>query len=150
MNAGEEGVHVPDQAPVTTGPIGNADELMFRQVHPSLHDGGAVASSAFLPTEEDHGQMSVDRSSKTTPKGSFDLYRENGGASDAVYGITVGELNAEGIPCHSDSLPAIGTSKANPAHAYADYNGIGTNQRKKKAQRLRTGAVKRGQLHPPA
>lgn len=150
MSAGEEKAPVLDQASVATGPIRPADEIMLRQVHPSLYQGGAVASSAFLPTEADQGQMSVDRSSLATPKASFDLYSENGRASAAVYGVTVGEFNTEDITCHPDPLPASEKQRANPAHAYADYNGIGTNKRKQKAQRLRTIAVRRGQLHPPA
>ena len=147
MSAGAEDAPGPDQAEGANGPITNADELLFRQVHPNLYHGGAVASSAFLPTEDDQGQMSVDRSSRTTPKASFDLYRESGRASAAVYGVTVGELNAEGISCHPDPRPATHTSKANAAHAYADFTDIGTNQRKRKAQRLRTSAVSRGQLY---
>lgn len=133
-----------------SGPIDDADEIMFRQVHPILCQAGTVASSAFMPTEDDQGQMSVDRGSLTTPKASFDLYRENGRQSAAVYGVSVGEFIAESILCHPDPLPATEKLKANPAHAFADYNGIGANQRKKKAQRLRTAALRRGLLHPPA
>jgi len=131
-----------------SGPISDAAEIMFRQVHPILYQAGEVASSAFMPTEDDRGQLSVDRGSLTTPKASFDLYRENGRQSAAVYGVSVGELTVEGIPCQPDPLPARDNLKANPAHAYADYNGIGTNQTRKKAQRLRTAALRRGLLHP--
>ena len=95
--------------------------------------------------------MSVDRESLTTPKASFDLYRENEPwQSAAVYGVSVGEFTAEGIPCKPDPLPATENLKANPSHAYADYNGVGTNQRRKKAQRLRTAALRKGILHPLA
>ena len=150
MSAGDE--DAPELAEKTnaSGPIGNADEIMFRQIHPILYQAGAVASSAFMPTEDDQGQMSVDRESLTSPKASFDLYRENGRQSAAVYGVSVGEFTVEGIPCLPDPLPATEIQKANAAHAYADYNGIGTNQRRKKAQRLRTVALRRGLLHPLA
>ena len=68
----------------------------------------------------------------------------------AVCGVTVGEFGKEGLPCHPDPIPATGTLKANPAHAYADYTGVtGTNKRKKLAQRLRTVAAGRGILHAP-
>jgi hypothetical protein len=150
MSAGDEDTPEPAENPAASGPISNTDEIMFRQVHPILYEAGAVASSAFMPTEGDQGQLSVDRESLTTPKASFDLYRENGRQSAAVYGVSVGEFTAEGIPCQPDPLPATENLKANPAHAYADYNGIGTNQRRKKAQRLRTAALRRGLLHPLA
>ena len=149
MSAGEKDAPVPDQTPIAIGPIEDADEIMFRQVHPDLYQGGAVASSAFLPTADDQGQLSVDRSTVTTPEAAIHLYRENGRASAAVYGLKVGEFDTEGIPCHPDPLPATEMLKPNPAHAYADYSGIGTSKRKQKAQRLRTIAVRRGQLHPP-
>ena len=123
---------------------------MFRQVHPILFQAGTVASSAFMPTEDDQGHLPVGRGSLTTPRASFDLYRENGRQSAAVFGIGVGEFTAEGIPCLPDPLPATENLKANPAHAFADYNEVGTNQRKKKAQRPRTVALRRGLLHPLA
>lgn len=148
MSSGDKGPAF-DQADVATGSIKSKDEVMLRQVHPNLYQAGAVASSAFLPTEADRGRLSVDRSSLTTPKGSFDLYRENGRASAAVFGVTVGEFNSENIECHPDPLLATEKLKANPAHAYADYGGIGTSKRRQKAQRLRTIAVGRGQLHLP-
>ena len=147
MSAGDEDRPESAEKPAAEGPISNPDEIMLRQVHPELYQAGAVASSAFIPTESDQGQLSVDRESLTTPKASFDLYRENGRESAAVYGVSVGEFTAEGILCKPDPLPATENLKANPAHAYADYNGVGTNQRKKKAQRLRTAALQRGILH---
>ena len=150
MSAGDEGAPDPAGKAAAPGPITNAAEIMFRQVHPILHEAGAVASSAFMPTEDDQGQLSVARESLTTPQASFDLYRENGRQSAAVYGVSVGEFTIEGIPCQPDPLPPTENLKANPAHAYADYNGIGTNQRRKKAQRLRTAALRRGLLHPLA
>jgi hypothetical protein len=101
-----------------------------------------------MPTEDDQCRMSVDQGSLTTPKVAFDLFRANGRQSAAVFGVSVGEFGAEGIDCYPDPLPAIGQMMANPANAYADYNGIGTNQRRKKAQRLRTAALGRGLLHP--
>jgi hypothetical protein len=150
MSGGDEDVPEPTAYTASSGPISNMDEIMFRQVRPILYQAGAVASSAFMPTEDDQGQLSVDRGSLTTPKASFDLYRENGRQSAAVYGVSVGEFVVEGIPCQPDPLPATENLKANPAHAYADYSGIGTNQRRKKAQRLRTAALRRGLLHPLA
>ncbi len=148
MSARDEDAAEPAKGTIASSPISDADEIMFRQVHPILYQAGAVASSAFMPTEDDQGHLPVDRGSLTTPKASLDLYRANGRQSAAVYGVSVGEFTVEGIPCQPDPVPATPNLKANPAHAYADYNGIGTSQRKKKAQRLRTVALRRGLLHP--
>ena len=148
MSAGDEDRPEFAEQPVATESIENLDEIMLRQIHPILCEAGAIASSAFIPTDSDQGQLSVDRGSLTSPKNSFDLYRENGRESAAVYGVSVGEFTAEDIPCKPDPLPATESLKANPAHAYADYNGVVTNQRKKKAQRLRTAAQRRGILYP--
>ena len=131
-------------------PIQEPEELLFRQIHPSQLQSGVVSSATFLPTPDDEEQLSVDRSSLTTAKGSFELFTGNGLASVAVCGVTVGEFGKEGLPCHPDPLPATESLKANPAHAYADYSGTtGTNKRKKLAQRLRTVAADRGLLHTP-
>jgi hypothetical protein len=132
------------------GPIRASGELLFRQVHPTQLQGGVLSSAIFIPTLEDKDQLSVDRSSLTTAKDSFDLFTGNGLSSIAVYGVTVGEFGKEGLPCHPDPLQATGTLKANPAHAYVDYtSATGTNKRKKLAQRLRTVAADRGSLHIP-
>lgn len=147
MNA--DGEDAP--GPETGTRIMDDDEVLFRQVHPDLYLDGTLASSAFQPTAADKGQLSVDRSSLTNPAASFDLYVGNGLKSRAVYGVSVGQFGAEGIPCHSDPVAATAELKANPAHAYADYTGIATPKaEKKKAQRLRDKAVGRGRLHPPA
>jgi hypothetical protein len=128
----------------------DGDEILSRQIHPSFLVDGHVASSPFAPSAKDDNRLSVDRSSITTAASSFELYTHNGYQSIAVYGLKVGEFESEGIPCHSDPLSATSTQKANPAHAYADYTGAGTNQSKKIAKRLRNYAVTRGCLHPLA
>ena len=152
MSAGGEAspaVTAPD--PEAGARIVDDDEMLFRQIHPVLYLAGTIASSAFLPTIADKGQLSVDRSSLTTPAASHNLYVGNGRDSVAVYGVSVGQCGAESIPCHPDPLPATGGLRANPAHAYADFNGIvSLKDQKKKAQRLRDKALARGRLHPPA
>jgi hypothetical protein len=112
-------------------------EVLLRQIHPNLYLDGKIASTAFMPTADDKGEFSVDRSSLTTPVASFDLYVANGRESVAVYGVSVGQFEAQGIPCHSDPLPETDNLKANPAHAYADFKGIETLKKQKQAaQRL--------------
>jgi hypothetical protein len=126
----------------------NDSEVLFRQVHPDLMDGEVPASSGFLPTPGDNDELSVDRSSITTAGAAFSLYTSGGRRSAAVFGVTVGEFRAEGIPCRKDPIPQSPTAPANPAHAIADYKQHGSNQQKKIAKRLKQKAVFRGKLHP--
>jgi len=125
--------------------ISDTNELLFRQVHPSFIDNGEPTSQAFRPTQKDRGKLSVDRSSLTTAKNSFDLFVENGFQSDAVYGLTVGEFNKENINCFPDPLD---TNPINPAHASADFSSFGNSDQKKIAKRLKSKATTRGQLYP--
>lgn len=151
MSAEEEGISAavaPD--PKASTRIEDNNEILFRQIHPTLYQDGVIASTAFRPTPTDKGQLSVDRSSLTTSAASFDLYVSNGRESVAVYGVSVGQYGAEGVFCHPDPLPATDKLKANPAHAYADFSGIvSLKDQRRKAQRLRDRALERGRLHPP-
>ena len=127
----------------------NGDEVLLRQIHPNLYLDGKIASTAFMPTADDNGELSVDRSSLTTPIASYRLYVENGRTSAAVYGVSVKQFEDQGISCHSDPLPETDDLKANPAHAYADFKGIENFKKQKRvAQRLRDQAVERGRLYP--
>jgi hypothetical protein len=128
----------------------DSGEVMLRQIHPNLYLDGKIASTAFMPTADDKGELSVDRSSLTTPVASFNLYLANGRQSVAVYGVSIGQFDAQGIPCHSDPLPETDKLEANPAHAYADFKGIETPKKQKQAaQRLRDLAVERNCLYAP-
>lgn len=135
---------------MTTPPIADQDELLFRQIHPNFHDKSHPGSPQFAPTPKDEGLLSVDRSTITTAAAAHALFTGNGFQSAAVYGLTVGEFGAESLPCHPDPLPATGELAANPAHAYADFSAFNEKQQKNIAKRLRNVAVKRGRLHPPA
>ena len=124
-------------------------EVLYRQIHPNFMQDGQPSSDRFRPSELDEGQLSLDRASMTTPADSHGLYTENGYASAAVFGVSVGEFGAESINCLSDPLKATEKQKANPAHALADYNGHEAKKHKTIAKRLKQKAVARGQLHPP-
>jgi hypothetical protein len=64
--------------------------------------------------------------------------------------VSVAQFEAQGIPCYSDPLTETEELKANPAHAFADFKGIETPQKRKKAaQRLRDRAVERSCLYTP-
>lgn len=84
----------------------------------------------------------------TTAAASFELYVGNGYQSVAVYGVAAQEFVEAKLRCHPDPLPAIGSQKANAAHAYVDYSLVNGSQGKKIAKRLRNVAVGRGRLYP--
>ena len=129
-------------------PLSEDAEVLFRQVHPSFIQNDQPSSQPFAPTPKDDNKLSVDRSALTTPAASYALHTGAGHASAAVYGVSVGEFQAEALPCISDPLEAADGEPANVAHAYADYSGHGISQQKLKAKRLKLKAVARGQLHP--
>ena len=118
------------------------------KIHPNFYDNCYPGSGQFAPSAKDDNKLSVDRSSLTTAAASHTVFTGNGFASVAVYGVSVAEFSAEGLPCHPDPLEAEGTLAANPAHAYADFSTFSPSQGKKVAKRLRNNAVRRGRLHP--
>lgn len=140
---------------MTTSPLDDEKEVLFRQIHPSFMQGDEVSSipftptsQAFGPTPKDDGFLSVDRSSKTSAAASFKLFNDNGNSSVAVYGVTVGEFSGEAISCTDDPLTVSENQAANPAHALADYTPHSLGQQKNKAKRLKQKAINRGRLHP--
>jgi hypothetical protein len=130
-------------------PIDDIDELLFRQVHPSLLDGDIPASSAFMPTESDKGQLSVDRESISTAQAAHELYVESGLESVGSFGITVGEFNTQNLLCFPDPILAAENRKANPAHARVDFSAFGRSRQRALAKRLKGFALGRGLLHKP-
>lgn len=133
---------------MTSQPLDDSEEILFRQIHPNFYDNSYPGSGQFAPTPKDDNKLSVDRSALTTPAASHALFTGNGFASVAVYGVSVAEFSAENLPCYPDPLRAEGALAANPAHAYADFSAFSTSQGKKIAKRLRNNAVRRGRLHP--
>lgn len=142
---------VKAEAPKPSVPVAMTDptEMLFRQVHPTLFDGDDPASSAFMPSASDEGQLSVDRETVTTVQAAYELYMSNGLKSGGAYGITVAEFGAEDLPCYPDPLEASGDLQANPAHSRVDYSAMGNSNRRTVARRLKRCAVNRGILHKP-
>lgn len=135
---------------MTSQPLDDSEEVLFRQIHPNFYDNNHPGSVQFAPSAKDNNKLSVDRSSLTSAEASHALFTGNGFESIAVYGVSVGEFSTEGLPSYPDPLKAEGALAANPAHAYADFSAFSTSQGKKIAKRLRNNAVKRGRLHSPA
>lgn len=135
--------------PFAPAAMTDADEVLFRQVHPSLFDGDEPASSAFMPNASDEGQLSVDREAVTTAQAAHDLYVGNGLKSGGTYGVTTGEFGAHDLQCYPDPVEASGSLKANPAHARVDFGALGNSKRKTVAKRLKICALSRGVLYKP-
>ncbi len=126
----------------------NPNEVLFRQIHPSFIQDGKPSSQPFMPSPKDENKLSVDRSTISTARDSFERYTGDGFSSAAVYGMSVGELSRESIPCISDPIKDDPQVSDNPAHALADYSQHNSNQQKLKAKRLKIAALARGQIHP--
>lgn len=129
-------------------PLTNADEVLFRQIHPNCIHNGEPASDRFKPQPNDAGLMSVDRGSLTDAASSHALYTSTGNQSGAVYGVTVGEFGDEVVECRDDPLEATEDTPANPAHALADYTPHEEKKWKLISKRLTQKAKARGRLHP--
>lgn len=127
----------------------DAEEILFRQIHPNFIDNGEPSSDRFRPSERDRNMLSVDRSSMTSAALSHALYTGNGLASAAVFGLSVQEFRSETITCVPDPIPASDGKAPNPAHALADYSAHEAKSQKVIAKKLKRLAVARGQLHPP-
>lgn len=120
----------------------DAEEVLFRQIHPNFIHNGQPASDRFKPQPNDAGMMSVDRGSLTTASASHALYTKAGSQSAAVFGVSVSEFGEEGIRCEENVL------LENPAHAVANFNPHPAYEHKNISKRLTRKAVARGQLHP--
>ena len=92
-----------EEMPQAPKPLQQADEILFRQIHPNFLQEGVISSATFLPTAKDQDKLSVDRSSVTTAAASFNLYLGNGFASVAVCGLTVGSSVRKA--CHAILIP---------------------------------------------
>jgi len=123
-------------------------EILFRQIHPDLVQDGEPSSSAFRPKEADDNKLSVDRSAVTSVQAAYRLYTGNGYKSVAVYGVSVAEFGAHGIPCEEDPLAATELLTANPAHAFASFDGLRGSKQRTLAKRIKKVAIARGILHP--
>lgn len=126
--------------------LSNADEVLFRQIHPSGLKAGSPCSSCFMPSKSDNALMSVDRSTLTTAEQSHRLYTSNDRASVAVYGLSVAEFLACGVTCFEDPVQGHPTLADNPAHALADFSAQSQTSRRVTAKELKRLAIQRGRL----
>lgn len=129
--------------------LDNADELIWRNVHPSWIDSGKVTSQAFRPTPKDTGKLSGARQEKVTADKHFhEFTTELNLVSTGIWAISVGEAQREHVRCVYD---AESDSKPNPCptgHTYLDYRVHTGGKIRKIASALRDRAEERGCQHP--
>lgn len=130
----------------------DSDELLYRQVHPNFAPFGRPSSQAFNPTKKDNYQLSVDRSSLTTPKDAFVLHTEGRGwKSIGTWAVTIVECEEQQLSCFGDPLFCPPEKVADPAHCRIDFSSLKSNSKREIAgQFLAKAAHARGCLfHAP-
>ena len=132
----------------TADVLTDADELLFRQVHPSFVREGRPSSQAFRPTPKDENKLSVARGALTTPKAAYEHHTVTLGlASAGSWAVTIAECTAQTLGVLSDPLTAPPEKAADPAHAVIDFTGVSKSQTEAKASRLARFATARGRLY---
>lgn len=97
--------------------------------------------------------MSVDRSTLTTPADAFLLFTSPrpqgfGQASAGCWGLTVTEVEAEGLSAWDDPVAATADTPANGAHAVVEFAPLTKKQQKSIGRKLKAKAIARRRLHP--
>lgn len=134
MSAGEE--------------LEDAEELLFRQVHPSFVRDGRVGSQAFRPTPKDQRLLSVARASLTSAEAAYELHTGcNQLASAGTWAITVGECAEQGLAVRPDAVQE--EPCPDPAHAVIDFTSLSNSKVEAHGVRLARRANDRARLHPP-
>ncbi|OHV49354.1 hypothetical protein BCD48_12960 [Pseudofrankia sp. BMG5.36] len=133
--------------------LSDADELLWRQVHPAFVSRGRITSQAFTPTEKDARQLSVSRSALVTAERAHRHHTEVLGlASVGSYAVSVGDVSAEDLRVIDDAESTMVLESAPPGHAYIDFRPRlpeGAGRLRKIAARLRDAAEARGPHHSP-
>jgi hypothetical protein len=121
----------------------DADEALYRQVHPHWIADGVPSSQTFRPTNKDEGMLSIALGSKTTPREAFVHHTQVLKLESAgTWGVNVAEITEVGLRGYEQPL---GDS---PAHGFIDFRGLGRKQIETKAKLLLSKARQRGRLDP--
>ena len=133
-----------------TGPLDDAEELLFRQVHPSFVRDGRPSSQAFRPTKKDEKKLSVARGALTDAKAAYELHvGAKKAGSVGTWGVTVGECLLHGLSTFEDPVLAADDQVEDVAHAVVDFSPLTSNgQIEAKASQLTRLATARGKLYP--
>lgn len=74
-----------------------AEEICLRCVHPEYYKSGILADRAFLPTTNDNGRLSVERSLGNSAEESFNRRTSTGKSVEAVFGVSIAEFNGVSV-----------------------------------------------------
>ncbi len=121
------------------------ETLLHRIIKPHWWlQGEDISSQAFRPGPEDDGQMSVYDGDQITAEAAWLHYTNDPTkpAPSGVLAVTAGE-------CRQQDLPVRPDPNTFPEHALIDFRKFGTNQTKRKSERLRNAAVDRGWQFQP-
>jgi hypothetical protein len=121
-----------------------ADEVLFRQIHPSFLADGVVQSNAFKPTKKDEGKLSVSLASLTSAENAY-LHHTTflKMASAGVWAVTGKECIDNSLQGYHDSQPN------NQAHGFIDFRSKSNKQIDNAAKALKNHANKRGVVFLP-
>ena len=120
----------------------NGYTLLYRIVNSYYVQGGNVSSQAFRPRPRDRKRLSVYDGDQITPEAAWCHYTSDlSNLPAGVLAVTVAQCYAELLTVQPDPVPF-------PEHVLIDFTKFGTNQIKKKSERLRDKAVVRGWLFP--
>lgn len=123
----------------------DADETLFRQVHPTQFPGGVISKEAFIPSVTDKGLLSTLREVIGAQEAHRRWVEDEERESVGTYGVTVAEVDEAGVLAIDDAV-----ATATPDHASVDFTGLTSGGQKKKAARqLRDRATTRGCLYSP-
>ncbi|MGH9918540.1 MAG: hypothetical protein ACRD6W_06710 [Nitrososphaerales archaeon] len=144
--SGEESANPPEI-------LTDADELLYRQIHPSWIDRGQLTPMAFFPGDGDDGRLSIALSSRTTPEAAFTTHTVTFRLKSAgTVGILVGEVEDPSVTAAASGyeLRAYGHPiEGDPAHGYIDFGELGDKRRRAVARLLMRKARDRGWRYQP-
>lgn len=123
-------------------PLADAEELLYRQVHPSWVQEGVPSSQAFKPTKKDAGMLSVALGSKTSAEGAFSHHVQVLKLKSAgTWAVTVGEVTEAGLDSYAQPLDD------SPDHGFIDFRERGRREVERSAKILLARSRDRGCLY---
>ena len=123
----------------------NSATILLRQVHPNFYPNGELTSQAFFPFPKDDGKVSVYDNDQIDAASSYEHYTKVlNNKSSSVWGITCDEVSKNGLESVSDPLENF------PSHAVVYFSGRSEKECRRLAKRLKSLALQRGCLFPPA
>lgn len=117
----------------------NENTLLYRVIGSGMWiQEDQVASQSFRPRRIDNKLLSVYDGDQITPEAAWLHYTKDPSNPPAgVLAVTVSE-------CLALDLPVVPDPETFPEHVLIDFSAFGTNQVKRKAERLRDLALVRG------